>query len=322
MWIYKRCGLLFLVGGGKIGINCFLLITGYFMYNQQCTWMKFLKLILEIKFYKLLIYGLFVALGMDVLSFSRLYSSFFNITKGFGRGFVSTYVCLFLLIPFINRLISTLSKSEYNRLLVTLLLLLSIISTFVLNWYYEYLSWYITVYLIGAYIAKYPFRWMQSLRISTYVCLATWGISFLSIVGLLYGHEYLLSLTQGRIDLSIYYFVADSNRVLSIACAVTLFAVFINIKMRPNRVINTMAMATFGVLLIHGHSDVMRQWLWVDFFYNVGYMHSSFVWLHAILAVLIVYIVCVSIDLLRIYLLEKPLFRWIGKKWPSLYRGW
>lgn len=309
-------------GWGKTGINCFLLITGYFMYRQQCTWMKFLKLILEIKFYKLLIYGIFVVLGMDALSFNRLYSTLFNVTKNFGNGFVPTFVCLFLLIPYINKLISSLSRSEYNRLLITLLTLFSVISTFVLNCYFEYLGWYVTVYLIGAYIAKYPFKWMQSLRSATYACVATWGLGTLSIVGLLYGHNYILALTHGKIELSIFYFVADSNRILSIICAVTLFVLFLNIKMRPNRVINTVAMATFGVLLIHGHSDVMRQWLWEDTLDNVGHMYSSYAWLHAIGSVLVVYVVCVNIDLLRIFLIERPFFKWMGKKWPSLYKKW
>ena len=41
--------------GGKTGINCFLLITGYFMCKQDFTWRKFLKLYLEVKFYTLLL---------------------------------------------------------------------------------------------------------------------------------------------------------------------------------------------------------------------------------------------------------------------------
>ena len=33
---------------GKIGINCFVLITGYFMCTSQFTWRKFIKLVCEI----------------------------------------------------------------------------------------------------------------------------------------------------------------------------------------------------------------------------------------------------------------------------------
>lgn len=33
---------------GKIGINCFVLITGYFMCKSQITLQKFMKLLLEV----------------------------------------------------------------------------------------------------------------------------------------------------------------------------------------------------------------------------------------------------------------------------------
>ena len=43
---------LYLIGmWGKTGINCFVLITGYFMCKSHITVKKFLKLLLEILFY-------------------------------------------------------------------------------------------------------------------------------------------------------------------------------------------------------------------------------------------------------------------------------
>ena len=40
--------------GGKTGINCFVLITGYFMCKSDISIKKFLKIFLEIEFYELL----------------------------------------------------------------------------------------------------------------------------------------------------------------------------------------------------------------------------------------------------------------------------
>lgn len=48
---------------GKIGINCFLMITGYFMCKSQITIKKFLKLILWIYFYKIIIFAIFLGTG-------------------------------------------------------------------------------------------------------------------------------------------------------------------------------------------------------------------------------------------------------------------
>ena len=41
---------------GKIGINCFVLITGYYMCRSDITIRKFLKLLFEILFYNAVIY--------------------------------------------------------------------------------------------------------------------------------------------------------------------------------------------------------------------------------------------------------------------------
>ena len=41
--------------GGKTGINCFVLITGYFMCKSQITAEKFIKLLAEVEFYNIII---------------------------------------------------------------------------------------------------------------------------------------------------------------------------------------------------------------------------------------------------------------------------
>ena len=55
--------------GGKAGINCFLLVTGYFMCKQSFTWRKFLTLYLEVKFYTLLLPVIFWTIGKQELTF-------------------------------------------------------------------------------------------------------------------------------------------------------------------------------------------------------------------------------------------------------------
>lgn len=42
--------------GGKLGVNCFVLITGYFMIQTKTNWKKLLKIILEVWFYSVSIF--------------------------------------------------------------------------------------------------------------------------------------------------------------------------------------------------------------------------------------------------------------------------
>lgn len=65
---------LYLLGmWGKTGINCFVLITGYFMCKKQITLRKFLKLLLEVEFYNVVIGGLFLLTGYESISLKALF---------------------------------------------------------------------------------------------------------------------------------------------------------------------------------------------------------------------------------------------------------
>lgn len=71
---------------GKTGINCFLLITGYFMCQSKITWHKFLKLILEVEFYKITIYLTFVLSSYETFSITSCIKSIIpmlSLTDGF-----------------------------------------------------------------------------------------------------------------------------------------------------------------------------------------------------------------------------------------------
>ncbi|MBR2084687.1 MAG: acyltransferase, partial [Muribaculaceae bacterium] len=107
------------------------------------------------------------------------------------------------------------------------------------------------------------------------------------------------------------------NRIMAIVSAVALFLFFKNLPMRHNRLINLAATATFGVLLIHTHSD-LSPWLWGDILNVKGHFASHLLWLHAVAACVGIYLVCVIIDLLRQRLLERPLFNWLDTRFPSL----
>ena len=55
---------------GKTGINCFVMITGYFMCKSHISLRKFMKLLFEIYFYNLIITGTFLLTGYCSPSFS------------------------------------------------------------------------------------------------------------------------------------------------------------------------------------------------------------------------------------------------------------
>lgn len=304
----KSLFLLLFGWGGKTGINCFVLITGYFMCTSQISLRKFLKLFLPVYFYKVLFFGIFTATGYAELTPKFIIKSLMPILS-IKYGFVSCYLVFFCFIPFLNILIKGMNKRQYQLLLGLCLVVFSIFPTILINVSYSYVSWFMVIYLIGSYIRLYPPQWVQNQKLVATYLIASLALSLSSV----WGGAQMFS-TFGK-NLS-YFFIADSNKPLAVITAVFAFLFFKNLKMGYSKIINTIAASAFGVLLIHANSDTMRQWLWKDTLNNVGHFDGN-IYLHAIISVLAVYAICTLIDFIRIQLLEKQFFKWYDKKFSK-----
>lgn len=172
----------------------------------------------------------------------------------------------------------------------------------------NYVSWFIVIYFIASYIRLYPKKIFGNTKI--------WAV--LSAVSLLIsiGSIFVSLITIYR---EPYYFISDSNKILAVITAFCLFMFFKNLKIPYNRLINTISSASFGVLLIHANSDLMRQWLWKDTLQNAVIFHSSSCYFHFVISVLVIYLVCTGIDLIRLYFLEKPFFKFYDKHSSKIY---
>jgi hypothetical protein len=113
--------------------------------------------------------------------------------------------------------------------------------------------WFMIIYLIGAYIRNYQEKLFANQKLWFLLCLCSVVLCLLSVVACVFAHS------RWGIDIGVYYFVADSNKILAVFTAVSAFITFKNIKLKYNKTINTIASATFGVLLIHANSDAMRS---------------------------------------------------------------
>ena len=283
---------------GKTGINCFVMITGYFMCKSEATVHKFMKLLLEVVFYKIIIYLVFLVAG--VVSFDA-YSCFKALLpiSTVGDGFTTAFILFYLTIPFLNVLIRNLNQKSHFLLVCLSIFtytLWDLVPTIVVH--YNYITWFIILYFISSYIRLYPDPKYNSN--TSFWAKTTMGLIVIAMMSVLY-----ISYNQGE---NPFRFVADTNAILALLIGISSFMLFKNLKIKQNKFINTVAASTFGVLLIHANSDAMRQWLWVDTLKNTTFFTSEYLWLHALLSVVGVFTICILIDILRIRFIEKSLF--------------
>ncbi len=68
--------------------------------------------------------------------------------------------------------------------------------------------------------------------------------------------------------------------------------------------INIISSATFGGYLIHDN-DIIRTLLWKTLFKNSSYADSQYLIPYTIFEIVVVFVVCTAIELIRIYTIEK-----------------
>lgn len=301
---------------GKTGINCFLMITGYFMCTSQITLRKFLKLLGQIYLYRWLIFIIFFIAGYETFSLTRLVKLVMPFW-GFSNNFVFCFIGFWLTIPFLNVLVQNLTKRQHELLLLLLLGMFTIfgsIPTFIVT--FNYVIWFGIIYLIASYIRLYPNPLFERKHLWGWLTLLSIVLAIASVLGL----RFMFAERAGM----GYFLVTDCNKFFAVVIAVCSFLWFKNMNIKYSRVINAFGAGTFGVLLIHANSNAMLRWLWRDTIDVIGHYSLSLgnLILYSIGVVLSIFIVCNLIDQLRIVTLEKWFFRWYDRRLAGKAERW
>lgn len=286
---------------GKTGINCFVLITGYFMCKSNITAKKFVKLLFEVMFYRIVIYTAFLVSGYEPFSLKEFIKMLIPIIN-VGNDFIGAFIIFYLFIPFLNVFLKAANEIQHIKLLAILgftYIFFGTMPFFTVTM--NYVSWFCVLYFIASYIRLYPKKIFSNTKFWGYATLVVFIVSVVSVVA--------CSFTLERFNLfNVHYFVSDSNSLLAVLLGLSSFMFFKNLNIKNSKFINTVSASTFGVLLIHANSNTMRRFLWVDLLDNFGAYNKSYTVLHAVICVLAVYIVCTVIDVLMSKFIEKPVF--------------
>lgn len=293
---------------GELGVNLFILITGYFQVKGNFSLKKLIKIILEVNFYYILsmfINNLLFGLPFTFLESKRsLFLMFFSVI--FNRyWFITAYVLLYILSPFINMFMKKLAKKDLKKFILTILILWCIIPTFfgfLSNTsesllFYNRFIWLLIVYIIGAYIRLYSLELFKSKRNIYISNIITTLIMLLSIVVIWKFKMFFAKV--GTTELAYFW---HPNTIPMLLLSVGIFEMFANFKIKNNKFINLMASTTLGIYVLH--DGILQNYLWNVLFKTNASLNTNYFLVHIILATFIIFIAGSIIDLLR-QLLEK-----------------
>lgn len=273
----------------------FIIISGYYMIDKKMNLKKILSLWGRVLFYSILIYIVseFV-LGIKTTT----YESFFPLLTG-QYWFISAYIVLCFLSPVLNILANKLSQKQYKYFIVFMIVTLGIIKVFFekSGTFSGTLLPVFMLYFIGGYIRKYIEIKEKQYYFAKYILLACIFTLIFIILAIL--PRIIIPKAYG----SIVNFLADfrqHDNLIMIAMTIFVLLKFRTIKIKSqtiNQIITFIVPSVFSVYLIHYNINI-RWYIWnllgINYYANTWYFIP-----YLLCTIILVFISCLAIDLLR-----------------------
>lgn len=305
------CGGIF-IPGGKIGFDCFIFISTWFLTQKSFSGNRYIKVALEIIFYNILGMVLAATLNNGLIApiTWRNWLGCFLPLFGISHGFAIYYLIFLIILPFLQKATEKMSKINIISIIILLFMMQlgsSIIAKIIDYNYKEFtdvttgLITFIIIYFISAYLQKWPLKITDKKIVMVAVFALIWIIvTAANILSAKYPDNTAFTL--------ILAFLGGEISPLNILAGLCLFFLFKNIKLKKIKAINFIASHTFGVLLLHDH-NYFRYVIWERIFgVSKVYPANALIQLaYTLIVALIVFAAGILIDILREFALEKPI---------------
>lgn len=277
-----------------IAVNLYVLISGYYMVKSNFKIKKVLSLVIQVLFYSAGIYLFLVFSGYKKFLYSAFKDVLFPITTK-QYWFVSAYMILYFLSPFLNKFIHAMDKVEHKILLLLLTFLFCIMDpTAQIKSLFEVSSgfsvyWFIYLYLIGGYIRLYVNDEKKLFLKSKKTKFAIWIIVI--------AFQIFISYNETK---NIRLFLKYDN-VYTLIKTLLIFMIFKDLKIKNeklNKLILAISPLTLGVYLLHDNRYV-RSLLWNDLLTPFQYVGSAKLYFVMIISVIGIFIFGCMVEYLR-----------------------
>lgn len=280
----------------QVCVNCYVMLSGYYLVHSKFRIQKLVTLWMETVFYSIVLKFLFMVTRQEVFSIVSLIGCFFPIVTG-RYWFITIYVGMYLIFPFLNKLVHAMNRKEHTMLNICLFILFSLWSSIHPSiagmnsgggWG---LAWFAVLYLSSAWFRMYYTPMHKPIILLGIFFLIPLLMAVCQVAANAAGIGILQSIITN-------WFRYDSAPVYLMTIA--LFAAFLNIHIKNDcisRVICSVAPLTLGVYLIHAHANV-SPWSW-SILDLPSKMCSAIFPLIQLGCVIAIFIVCITIDAIR-----------------------
>jgi len=271
-----------------VAVNIFVLITGFFLIKQNFKWQKIFNLLFEIAAFSWIILLISKLFGIQNLSPNTTFNFIFPTYYGL-YWFISSYVILYFLFPFINKFIYALNSKQLKTFAIFTF-------TICCLWKYNFdcksVFWLITVYFWGACIRLFIYEKKQNFLFLTDKTLH--NIIFYILCFITTALSFILFNIKGKQFISIIAF----NYLFVFLSSLFLFLAVYKIKFTENlfsKIIVFAAPASLGVYLIHMHPLLSYH---ISNFLQQVHLPYKWLSLNILFFSLLIFIICFIISLI------------------------
>ncbi len=290
-------------------VDVYVLISAYFLVETGFRCKRLISLICQVLFYTILIPVILIAIGVIDVSTITVYDILQSVlpVNMLQYWFVSAYVLMYLFTPVMNAAVHSMKRNQLKATIIIILLMESVAKTVLPvrleldNLGYDCL-WFLTVYLIAAYIRLYGIPFLQNGKKA--------AITYVIFIAAIYGLVMLVRAIYLQTGILENFISAPFgyNHLLTIMAAVAIFSAFRawDFTGKAADAVCKLAPYTFGVYLIHEELYVRYAWpLWFGADRITSPLGLLGHWLLGIIGMLLL---CSVIDFVR-----AQIFRLAGK---------
>lgn len=254
--------------------------------------------------YSFFICAILMLIGKIPFSFRLFFKNILPISTE-QYWFATNYVLLYILTPYLQLLVKSMSKKQHISLIVFLLFIWCILPTLLIGSPgYSNLGWFICIWIIAAYIKIYCDSLSKINILHGIICFI--GIIILTLF------TYCIGKNINYIQENIIYLYSDLNKIPTLVCSIVLFIGFKNLKIKNINIVNVFSTCTFGVYLLHDNRFI-RYIIWNEIFKNSNYIDSPSLFIRILFSSIVVFISCGLIEFIRSKLINKIIRRKNGE---------
>ncbi len=312
-------------------VNSFVLVTGYFQCEKKRKWKKVVQLLGLVLFYKVLFIIVFSLIGLETASPKELIDEIIFF-KNSDYWFINIYLLLYIFSPYLNILISKLTKKQHQKLILLLGIVFSVIP-FLTNQQCianngTTLIQFVFLYLIGAYFHFYPLKesyHFKRMKKKNYQWLMMSGILFFGLLNILlyffgnsmqgYQNSVLTEIGKALSNGIMQY----SNPIL-ILQSIFYFLFFGTLTLQKSW-IDKISSCTLGIYIIHENRHIYNLYLSQTGWDSFSFLSGIGVFVKLIVVACLLFVFSLLLEFIRKKIVKFFLSRKFINKWKEKWHN-